>query len=45
MLDVEVALLTVISRLLLVCDRDLNVLCVVFINSVMSLRESSTRSS
>ena len=39
MLGVEVALLTVISRLLLMYYRDLNVIYIV------SLRESSTRSS
>ena len=39
MLGAEVVLLTVTSRLLLMCYRDLNVICVI------SLRESSTRSS
>ena len=41
MLDVEIALLAMASRLLLVCCRDLNVICIVFINNVVSLRESN----
>ena len=44
-LDVEVTLLTIASRLLLVYYRDFNVICVMFINRVISLRESSTRNS
>ena len=44
-LDIELALLTITSRLLLVCYRDSNVIYVVFINRIMSLRGSSTRSS
>ena len=44
-LEVKIALLTKTSRLLLACYRDLNVIYVVFINSVISLWESSTRNS
>ena len=41
MLGVEIALLTMTSRLLLVCYRDLNVIYVMFTNNVISLRESN----
>ena len=41
MLGVEIALLIITSRLLLVCYRDLNVIYVVFTNSIISLRESN----
>ena len=42
MLGVKAALLIVISRLLLICY-NLNVLYIIFTNSIISLRESSTR--
>ena len=45
MLGIEVALLTISSRRLLIYYKDLNVIHIILTNSIISLRESSIRSS